>query len=362
MSAAGQIAQSVGSMIFIWDSLKTSVVAAKIAMITPAAAFAAAVPVALGVGVAAVGVGVYNAFTPEGIERQRQGNAGFMAGRGSTDFGSSFDSPGSGYGMNALMDIAGVTPLDLGTSGPDIPQDIASARLQAKYHAQGMAALAVSGVSGGGGGGGGGIPLGPSVPSGPAAPRTPNFLSYPQEGGMTFPFAGYVPDPWNYIRPESVPPAPVFSTPGPPSTTYGSMAEAWGSAPMIGGETPGTNWYDPFASNDFLMGAGAQIAGGIAGGQSAEDIGLGLLPTIGSAFGTLGAAGGSLLAMLLGGMGENRADAVTEPIPVKVMNFGDMTAEFLKVTGINLASLAGQAIDSAVNNLQAREAQVGTAW
>ena len=143
--------------------------------------------------------------------------------------------------------------------------------------------------------------------------------------------------------------------------TKGEAAAALGYESKPKGEEGGPAWYDRFGSNQFLMSAGAQVAGGLAGGASARDIGLGLLPTIGSAFGPLGAAGGSLLAALIG-RGERRADPVMEPIPVKVMNWADMTSEFLKMTGINLAGLASASIDSIANQLRVKEAQVGIEW
>ena len=69
---------------------------------------------------------------------------------------------------------------------------------------------------------------------------------------------------------------------------------------------------------------------------------------------------GMVVSTVLGALvRERRMDPVTEPLPVKVVNFKDMVSKLLGVTKGRLTDVAGGGIDSLANSLAIKEGQVG---
>ena len=103
-------------------------------------------------------------------------------------------------------------------------------------------------------------------------------------------------------------------------------------------------------SNDFLMGAGAQVAGTIAAGGK---FGIGqALPLLGSAFGPVGSAVGGLLGGLFGK--KAKGDTPQNPVHVKVINPGDLATAMLNVTKTLIGQAGAVGMDDLVKQVRSQ--------
>jgi phage-related protein len=110
-------------------------------------------------------------------------------------------------------------------------------------------------------------------------------------------------------------------------------------------------------SGDFLTNLLSSGIGIAAGGGGLREIGAGLLPLIGSAFGPIGSAVGGLLGSLLGK--KKQQTPVTEPIPVRVVNLGDLATAFLAATQMRRLVSTGAGMQHLTTELSLQAARVG---
>jgi hypothetical protein len=114
-------------------------------------------------------------------------------------------------------------------------------------------------------------------------------------------------------------------------------------------------------SNDFLQNLIGAGIGTLAGGGGASEMASTLLPMIGSAWGPIGSAIGSVVGTLLGGLfGKKKNQTpVTEPIPVKVVNLGDLATAFLAATQSRRLLQTGPGMNRLTTELSLQGARVG---
>jgi len=128
-----------------------------------------------------------------------------------------------------------------------------------------------------------------------------------------------------------------------------------GTAPS---EPSGPSWYDNLMSNEFLINAGATIAGTLAGGGGVAEIAQSVLPMAGWAIGAqIGASGGPIgaaIGALLGGLFQKkqRGDTPQNPVHVKVINLGDLATAMSNAVKSLVAQLGAQGLDSLVKQVR----------
>jgi len=168
-------------------------------------------------------------------------------------------------------------------------------------------------------------------------------IPFNQPEGIS-PFAGVAPSSWSMPRLGS-------------AGLYGGLNLSGAAAAKRGAGKPGTkgykadggdSWYDALMSNDFLMNAGAQVAGTLAGGGK---FGLAeALPLIGSAFGAPGAAIGALLGGLF--QKKQRGDTPQNPVHVKVINPGDLATALSNAVKSLIAQVGAVGMDDLVEQVR----------
>lgn len=115
---------------------------------------------------------------------------------------------------------------------------------------------------------------------------------------------------------------------------------------------PSKPWYGNINWQNVMA---AGITGGAQGGW--RGAAAGILPAIGSAFGPIGTAVGGLLGGLLGRRKQSQ-QPVIEPIPVKVMNWSDITSQMLNVTKGQMVRGGSRGIDR-LEQLRLEQGKVG---
>jgi hypothetical protein len=115
--------------------------------------------------------------------------------------------------------------------------------------------------------------------------------------------------------------------------------------------------FNGLGDKDFLMNLAGAGIGSLASGGGAAGMASTLLPLIGSAFGPIGVAVSGLLGGLFGK--KKNQTPVTEPIPVKVVNLGDLATAFLAATQSRRLLQTGPGMNRLTTELSLQGARVG---